>query len=221
MRRRRRKCLAASGACTGWTYSPVAVVVAGRNPQCANHDELVGGAGHELGYSGEPGVDVLPWHGRAMTQSVLERRRQLEADLAALLPVPSPLSSLPRHRPRQGRSTSMWGRVRRARTHSSAAFGKVEAPSDGEGYDARDEREFPGPQAHGSWFGGGAYEWVKAEFAGKMIRALKGERAIVALQGRSPHKKRSWSGQLFRSSRLTSRPSAHSDAVQGVIYIRL
>ncbi|KAK7042314.1 protein YOP1 [Favolaschia claudopus] len=127
------------------------------------------------------------------TQSVLDRRRQLEAELAALsampasmaMPVPQPyahpssLSSLslpsapltPGASPSTTRSVSggdITNRGTRERKDSVRdRFEEVEVPSDGEGYDMRGER--PAATARTSWFGwGGAgagkgYERVKDE----------------------------------------------------------
>ncbi|KAJ7701864.1 TB2/DP1, HVA22 family-domain-containing protein [Mycena rosella] len=107
----------------------------------------------------------------AATQSILERRRQLEAELAALPAVPSSLSSLslpitPGSAPlTPGASTS----TTFSRNSSGAdLFEEVEVPSDVEGYDVRDESEGrPAPQARGSWFGWGGggkgYERVKSD----------------------------------------------------------
>ncbi|KAJ7093910.1 hypothetical protein B0H15DRAFT_947244 [Mycena belliarum] len=110
------------------------------------------------------------YRGAEPTQSVLERRRQLEAELAALsaLPVTPPLltpgASPARSSPSSG---DLVNRGARARTDSVGAgtgrFEEVEVPSDGEGYDVR-----PAPAARGSWFGwsggsGQGYERVKSD----------------------------------------------------------
>ncbi|KAJ6591210.1 TB2/DP1, HVA22 family-domain-containing protein [Mycena vulgaris] len=127
----------------------------------------------------------------ATTQSVLERRRQLEAELAALPAVPSSLSSLalpvtpgspaapftPGASPsttfssRNSSGADLVNRAQRERTDSVGGrfkFEEVEVPSDVEGYDVRDDSEGrPAPQARGSWFGWGAggkgYERVKSD----------------------------------------------------------
>ncbi|KAF8065270.1 TB2/DP1, HVA22 family-domain-containing protein [Lyophyllum atratum] len=98
------------------------------------------------------------------TQSVLERRRQLEAELAALEP-----QVMPRANPSRGSSSSDLGL--RERTNSGTGrFEEVEVPSDVEGYDVGEGSEAPGrPSA--SWFGWGAggggskggYERVKSD----------------------------------------------------------
>jgi receptor expression-enhancing protein 1/2/3/4 len=123
------------------------------------------------------------------TQSILDRRRQLEAELAALpaVPGPSSLSSLslpispgsvpltPQASPsttysRNSSGADLVNRSGRERTDSTGRFKfeEVEMPSDGEGYDMRDDSDGrPAPQARTSWFGwggGGAgkgYERVK------------------------------------------------------------
>jgi receptor expression-enhancing protein 1/2/3/4 len=125
----------------------------------------------------------------ATTQSILDRRRQLEAELAALpaVPGPSSLSSLslpispgsvpltPQASPsttysRNSSGADLVNRSGRERTDSFGRFKfeEVEVPSDGEGYDIRDDSDGrPAPQARTSWFGwggGGAgkgYERVK------------------------------------------------------------
>jgi receptor expression-enhancing protein 1/2/3/4 len=110
------------------------------------------------------------------TQSILDRRRQLEAELAALPAVPgtSSLSSLslpispgsvpltPQASPsttysRNSSGADLVNRSGRERTDSFGRFKfeEVEVPSDGEGYDMRDDSEGrPAPQARTSWFGG-------------------------------------------------------------------
>jgi receptor expression-enhancing protein 1/2/3/4 len=121
------------------------------------------------------------------SQQVLERRRQLEAELAALEKDPAVPTVLmpgggsgPRINPSRESSSSDV----RARTNSgSGRFEEVEVPSDAEGYDVGDaytgisgeggsghEAERPGAQKRpGSWFGWGSaapkgsYERVKSE----------------------------------------------------------
>ncbi|KAJ6481778.1 TB2/DP1, HVA22 family-domain-containing protein [Mycena sanguinolenta] len=130
------------------------------------------------------------------TQSILDRRRQLEAELAALnsavppmsMPVPMPhqgpssLSSLslpiapsapltPNASPSRSRNSSGADLVNRASRERKDSFGgrfeEVEVPSDGEGYDMRNENGGrPTTAARTSWFGWGAggsggYERVK------------------------------------------------------------
>jgi len=119
----------------------------------------------------------------ATTQSILDRRRQLEAELAALPAVqPSSLSSLslPISPPspsttfsRNSSGADLVHRGPRERTDSVGGrfkFEEVEAPSDNEGYDAREEQGRPAPTARGSWFGWGAggsgsggYQRVKSD----------------------------------------------------------
>ncbi|KAF7329942.1 Protein YOP1 [Mycena kentingensis (nom. inval.)] len=111
------------------------------------------------------------------TQSLLDRRRQLEAELAALaaaegripMPVPHPL-----YTPNASPSTTYSARSSDASLHQRARadssqfrFEEVDVPSDVEGYDAGGER--PAPVQRGSWFGWGGspgkqgYERVKSE----------------------------------------------------------
>ncbi|KAG5643331.1 hypothetical protein DXG03_001181 [Asterophora parasitica] len=108
---------------------------------------------------------------QAQSQSVLERRRQLEAELAALPEVPIPRASASTSR---GSSASDLGM--RERTHSntgstSARFEEVEVPSDVEGYDVGDEDEQgqshsrrPGASTRASWFGWGGSASGKGEY---------------------------------------------------------
>lgn len=117
------------------------------------------------------------------TQSVLERRRQLEAELAALpkdpvapmpilMPSPSPQLS-----PSRGSSASDLN-IRERTNSGTGRFEEVEVPSDVEGYDVDDitggsghEPGRPGAQTRGSWFGWGGssntsrggYERVKSD----------------------------------------------------------
>ncbi|KAF9011966.1 TB2/DP1, HVA22 family-domain-containing protein [Cyathus striatus] len=101
------------------------------------------------------------------SQSLEERRRQLEAELAALssesVPVP------PANPSRDSSDSSL-----RERTNSSGKFEEIEVPSDVEGYDVGEvgighEAGRPGAQKRGSsWFGWGSgagkgYERVKDE----------------------------------------------------------
>ncbi|KAJ7702924.1 TB2/DP1, HVA22 family-domain-containing protein [Mycena metata] len=118
-----------------------------------------------------PGADAA-----GATQSILERRRQLEAELAALPHVPSSLSSLalpvtPGSAPltpgasssttysRNSSGTDLTNRgpPRERRDSFGGRFEEVEVPSDGEGYDVRDNNDGrPAPAARGSsWFGWG------------------------------------------------------------------
>ncbi|KAJ7165048.1 TB2/DP1, HVA22 family-domain-containing protein [Mycena filopes] len=103
------------------------------------------------------------------TQSILERRRQLEAELAALPPVPSSLSSLSLpsvpvtppgssgySRNASGQDISNRSSPRERRDSFGGRFEEVEVPSDGEGYDVRDNHDGrPAPASRGSWFGWG------------------------------------------------------------------
>jgi receptor expression-enhancing protein 1/2/3/4 len=119
------------------------------------------------------------------TQSVLERRRQLEAELAVLnaavpvtmpvpMPYPSSLSSLalpispsapltPSASPsttigsRNSSGVDLVNRGMRERTDSfGGRFEEVEVPSDGEGYDMRNESGGrPAAGSRASWFGWG------------------------------------------------------------------
>lgn len=110
------------------------------------------------------------------TQSVLERRRQLEAELAALgtndAPVPMPMAS-PALNPSRGSSSS--DLHLRERTNSGR-FEEIEVPSDVEGYDVGDgeggyESGKTTEQKKASWFGWGGspttskggYERVKSD----------------------------------------------------------
>lgn len=134
-------------------------------------------------YRGAEAVDTS-------TQSVLERRRQLEAQLAALPAVPTSLSSLslpiasgsapitPAASPsttfsRNSSGADLVNRSSPRERRDSAGrfkFEEVEVPSDGEGYDVRDGSDGrPSPQARASWFGWGGggggkgYERVKTD----------------------------------------------------------
>ncbi|KAF7292800.1 Protein YOP1 [Mycena indigotica] len=110
----------------------------------------------------------------AETRSVLERRRQLEAELAALsaadpiaMPMPSPSTTY------SARSSDASLHQRNRADSSQFRFEEVEVPSDVEGYDTRDDSDGPNaarpsPAQRGSWFawGGAArqgYERVKTE----------------------------------------------------------
>lgn len=107
------------------------------------------------------------------TQSVYERRRQLEAELAALpaeLPIPAA-----NNRPVQSRGSSSSDLGLRERTNSNGRFEEIEVPSDVEGYDTGNEGQGhattrPGASSRVSWFGWGAgpaeksaYERVKSD----------------------------------------------------------
>jgi receptor expression-enhancing protein 1/2/3/4 len=109
-----------------------------------------------------------------VTQSMLERRRQLEAELASLPPVPgdvevvsvmSPMPSSPSFTTSRTSSTSDL----RERTVSGGRFEEIEVPSDVEGYDVSggdSGMEYGGGERRSSWFGWGgkgAYERVKDE----------------------------------------------------------
>lgn len=115
------------------------------------------------------------------SQQVLERRRQLEAELAAL---PRDLEVPPVLMPGGGGSLSInpsrassSADVRTRTNSSSGKFEEVEVPSDAEGYDVgaysggRDGGDDAGRQGEqkrpGSWFGWGgstaSYERVKSE----------------------------------------------------------
>ncbi|KAJ2936046.1 hypothetical protein H1R20_g1048, partial [Candolleomyces eurysporus] len=96
----------------------------------------------------------------SMTQSVLDRKRQLEAELAALnAQVPGDGDSLLRERT----------------TFGTGRFEEIEVPSDVEGYDVDDEDGVGhsagkrGAAAGGGWFGGwgtgskGGYEKVNTK----------------------------------------------------------
>ncbi|KAJ7120977.1 TB2/DP1, HVA22 family-domain-containing protein [Mycena epipterygia] len=139
-----------------------------------------------------PASSMFYQAGDAAAQAVLQRRRQLEAELAALPAVPSSLSSLalppspgsaaqltPAASPsttfpgsRSSSAADLVNRPARARV-DSGKFEEVEVPSDGEGYDVRQEggsQGRPAPQARGSWFGWGGggspgkgYERVKSD----------------------------------------------------------
>ncbi|KAF9463259.1 receptor expression-enhancing protein 4 [Collybia nuda] len=116
------------------------------------------------------------------SQSVLERRKQLEAELAALpkdttvpIPVPVPGASVQLN---PSRASSASDINLRERTNSgSGKFEEVEIPSDVEGYDVGDavgegyESGRPDSIKRGSWFGWGGnsntskggYERVKSD----------------------------------------------------------
>ena len=121
----------------------------------------------------------------ARQQSVSDRRRQLEAELAALPPstpynaqVSIPSTSVPAYASSRTSSSSdiAGGGNLRERTASASRFEEVEVPSDAEGYDVRDsDDEGSRPSAgrrtssfFGGWgIGGGSaksgYERVKNE----------------------------------------------------------
>jgi receptor expression-enhancing protein 1/2/3/4 len=106
------------------------------------------------------------------TQSILERRRALEAELASLPSIPIPPAD-----PATSRSSSASDIRERTRKMSGSGERFVEIPSDVEGYDVRDEVEDNTADTSGShrksgWFGwGGAtsapapkgYERVKSD----------------------------------------------------------
>ncbi|KAJ7216497.1 TB2/DP1, HVA22 family-domain-containing protein [Mycena pura] len=119
-------------------------------------------------------------------QAIFERRRQLEAELAALsavpMPIPEPSGASPSttvsssfSRRSSGSSGEQQLQQRggpRERADSGRfRFEEVEVPSDGEGYDVRGEGaaagERPPVQARGSWFGWSGsrqgYERVKSD----------------------------------------------------------
>lgn len=95
---------------------------------------------------------------------MLERKRQLEAELAALSAHESDVSSVPMSR--HSSDSDM-----RGRTHSRTGFEEIKVPSDVEGYDSGDgfPTRPPATTSGGSWFGWGAtpqksgYEKVKDE----------------------------------------------------------
>lgn len=110
------------------------------------------------------------------TQSVLERRRQLEAELAALsregdtsfpASIPMPTAS-PYIHPSQS-STDSDMRLRDRTTSVTGRYEEIEMPSDVEGYDVGDTHRRPAAtQRRTSWFGWGGgspsgYERVKSE----------------------------------------------------------
>jgi receptor expression-enhancing protein 1/2/3/4 len=110
------------------------------------------------------------------TQSVLDRRRALEAELASLPPVPIPPAD-----PATSRSSSASDIRERTRKMSVNGEKFVEVPSDVEGYDVRDETEGSAsgaggkpasPRKSSGWFGWGGsanesapqgYERVKSD----------------------------------------------------------
>jgi receptor expression-enhancing protein 1/2/3/4 len=121
-------------------------------------------------------------------QSVIERRRQLEAELAALppssppqgahIPMPSMAGSVPAYT--SSRTSSSSDLHLRERTSSvTGRFEEIEVPSDAEGYDVRDDDEAsgedrpPAGKRASSFFGWGfsggsgsskgGYERVKSE----------------------------------------------------------
>jgi receptor expression-enhancing protein 1/2/3/4 len=110
---------------------------------------------------------------RDTTQSVFERRRQLEAELASLPPLTPPPAEIriPDYQPT--RSSSVSDSIRE-RNVATMKFEEVDVPSDTEGYDVggsgTDEGNLPGNQPARSWFGwvGGGnadtkYERVKSD----------------------------------------------------------
>ncbi|KAJ7507375.1 TB2/DP1, HVA22 family-domain-containing protein [Mycena galericulata] len=132
--------------------------------------------------AGIPSSSMFYPGAEATTQSILERRRQLEAELAALPAVPpSSLSSLALPLPttppsptttvsHNSSGADLLHRGARERTDSNGGrfkFEEVEVPSDGEGYDVRQDQSRPAPASRGSWFGwgggGSGYERVKSD----------------------------------------------------------
>lgn len=125
------------------------------------------------------------------TQSLLERKRKLEAELAALSSVTIDIpTSAPAAVPMPGASGSVNSRTssssdlnlrERTTSGSGGRFEEIEVPSDVEGYDIGDSRADggsgnessgrPGSQKRGSWFGWGGspttskggYERVKTD----------------------------------------------------------
>ena len=113
------------------------------------------------------------------SQQVMERRRQLEAELAALpreLPVPTVLMPGGGGSGRTNSSRMSSATDIRERTNSgSGRFEEVEVPSDAEGYDAGEfsgtgegGSGHEGQKRPGSWFGWGSgskgdYERVKSD----------------------------------------------------------
>lgn len=117
--------------------------------------------------------------GHARQQSISDRRRQLEAELAAL-PPDSPHVNIPQTVPAYGSSrassSSDIGGNLRERAASASRFEEIEVPSDAEGYDVRDSDDDGMRPAAGrrtsSFFGGwgigggsakSGYERVKSE----------------------------------------------------------
>ncbi|KAJ7057157.1 TB2/DP1, HVA22 family-domain-containing protein [Mycena amicta] len=111
------------------------------------------------------------------TQSLLERRRQLEAELAALSAA-DPSTAMPMSfTPNASPSTTYSARSSDSNLHQRGRadsaqfrFEEVEVPSDVEGYDVRDDSDGsrPAPAQRGSWFGWGSggkpgYERVKTD----------------------------------------------------------
>jgi len=110
-------------------------------------------------------------------QSILERRRQLEAELAALsvqpydvdgptaMPIPSasPAYAHPSRTP----SEEDGGPGLRERTTSTSKFEEVEVPSDAEGSDEQGYARPSSSTKNTTWFGwgsgGGSYERVKSD----------------------------------------------------------
>lgn len=120
-----------------------------------------------------PTVPVRP----DTTQSILERRKQLEAELAALPPVtvlPIPPASPSFLSSRTSSESDM--HLRERKSSGSGKFEEIEVPSDVEGYDVGGdgsgyEAGRPVAQNRGSWFGWGGsssspkggYERVKSD----------------------------------------------------------
>lgn len=120
------------------------------------------------------------------TQSIIDRRRQLEAELAALesesleatssrpMPVPMPSSSSPTSRSAGSMDSEF--RLRDRTTSVTGRFEEIDVPSDVEGYDVGGSEDVghsydarPVSQKRGSWFGWGGgsgsagYERVKSD----------------------------------------------------------
>ena len=107
------------------------------------------------------------------SQSVLERRKQLEAELAALESHPGlqgyDVSQPPQAFPPADHSRTSSSSSLRERTGGNGKFEEVEVPSDmeSEGLMSPDGERPPQPNKRGSWFGWGGkpqgYERVKTD----------------------------------------------------------
>ncbi|KAG6857510.1 hypothetical protein H0H87_002135 [Tephrocybe sp. NHM501043] len=111
------------------------------------------------------------------SQDSTERRKQLEAELAALTAVPETIipqtkGSTGTSRPSSSASASELGL--RERTYSNSRFEEIEVPSDVEGYDVGDHEgqgeARPAAASRGSWFG-----WATGSAQGKGYERVKGE----------------------------------------------